>query len=39
MNDQQICEYYDAHPNMTLTELAAMTGRSVKELKKLLMGA
>ena len=38
MSDDEIRDYYDTRPNMTLRELARMTGRSVKELKKILMG-
>jgi hypothetical protein len=38
MSDQQIIEYYDSNCNMTLAELAAITGKSVKALKRLLMG-
>ena len=37
MTAQQIREYYDSHPNMTLRELSAMTGRSVAQLKTILM--
>lgn len=38
MNAQQIRDYYDSHPNMTLRQLSDMTGRSVSELKAILMG-
>ena len=34
----EIVDYYDSHLNLTLRELADMTGRSVAELKKLIMG-
>ncbi len=37
MTDQEIIEYYDSNWNIKLAELACMTGRSVKELKKILM--
>lgn len=46
MHDQQpthastpgeIIDYYDAHPDLTLRQLANMTGRSVAYLKGLLM--
>lgn len=33
----EIIDHYDAHPNLTLRELANMTGRSVAYLKGLLM--
>lgn len=35
--DQEIINIYDASLNMTLAELARITGRTVAELKKLLM--
>jgi len=38
MTDQEITDYYDSHPNLTLAELAQMTGKTVQELKKILMG-
>ncbi len=34
-----VCELYDSNPNMLLTELAEITGYSVKQLKRILMGA
>lgn len=37
MTDEDIISYFD-HSNITLAQLSAMTGRSVKDLKKLLMG-
>ena len=37
MTPEQIRDYYDSHPNLTLQQLAAMTGRAVAELKKILM--
>jgi hypothetical protein len=37
MTDQEICDLYDSHPMLTLAELARITGKSVAELKKLLM--
>ena len=37
MNAQQIREYYDARPDLTLAELSRITGLSVAELKKILM--
>lgn len=47
MDDQQpnhsstpseIINYYDSHLNLTLRELSNMTGRSISELKTILMG-
>lgn len=38
MTDQEIIQLYDRKLNMTLAELSAITGRSVKDLKRLLMG-
>jgi len=38
MTDQQINEYYDTNYNMTLVELALITGKSIKSLKRILMG-
>jgi len=35
--DDDIIHYFDTHWDVTLTELARMSGRSVKELKKILM--
>ena len=37
MTNQEICDMYDMHPNITLRELAGITGKSVRELKKILM--
>jgi hypothetical protein len=34
----EIVDYYDSHLNLTLRELSDMTGRSVAELKKLILG-
>jgi hypothetical protein len=36
--DEEINEYYDQHPDLTLATLARMTGKTVAELKKILMG-
>tara|TARA_R110000868_G_scaffold119108_4_gene315590 strand:+ start:2411 stop:2533 length:123 start_codon:yes stop_codon:yes gene_type:complete len=38
MTDQQIIEYYDSKGNMSLVELALITGKSIKSLKRILMG-
>jgi len=37
-NAQQISEFYDRSPDLLLSDLARFTGRTVKELKKILMG-
>jgi hypothetical protein len=37
MTDDEIIHYYDTHLNLTLKELSLMTGKSVAELKKLIM--
>ena len=39
MSDQQIIDFYDQNLNMTLAQLAAITGKTVPELKRILMGA
>lgn len=36
--DEEINDYFDSHPDLLLSELARMTGKSVTELKKILMG-
>jgi len=38
MDNQQIIELYDQNPNMLLSQLAAITGKSIKQLKAILMG-
>jgi hypothetical protein len=38
MNDQQIIDLFDS-TNITLAQLSALSGRSVPQLKKLLMTA
>jgi len=37
MSDQEIRDLYDASPDMTLRELSALTGRSIRELKQILL--
>jgi len=37
MSNQEICELYDSNPNITLNQLSAWTGKSVTELKRILM--
>lgn len=39
MTDQQIIDFYDQNLNLTLAQLAAITGKTVPELKRILMGA
>lgn len=34
---QEIRDYYDSRPNLTLVELARRTGRTVFDLKRILM--
>lgn len=38
MTDQEIVELYDRKLNMTLADLSAITGKSIKELKRIIMG-
>ena len=38
MTDQEIIDFYDTHWNITLAELSHKTGRTVAQLKKLLLG-
>jgi hypothetical protein len=38
MTNAQIIEYYDSHLNLTLSELSKITGKTIKELKTILMG-
>jgi hypothetical protein len=33
----QIVEYYDSHLNLTLRELSDMTGRTISQLKKIIL--
>jgi hypothetical protein len=37
MTDEEIRHYYDTHLNMTLKELSQMTGKTIKELKKIIL--
>lgn len=37
MTKQEICELYDSNPNITLKQLSNWTGKSVPELKRILM--
>lgn len=38
MTDQEICELFDTNINMTLKELSVATGKSLRELKDILLG-
>ena len=38
MSDQEIKDLFDTNWNMTLRELSKITGKSVKQLKRILMG-
>lgn len=38
MSNEEIRRFFDSHLNMTLLELAAMTGKTIPELKQILMG-
>jgi len=37
MTKQEICDLYDSNPNMTLSQLSKLTGKSVAKLKAILM--
>jgi hypothetical protein len=37
MSDEEISDYYDSHPDLTLAQLSRMTGKSVEQLKRILM--
>ena len=37
MTIPEIIEFYDSNPNLTLAELARMTGYTVKQLKTILL--
>ena len=37
MTNQEICELYDSNPHITLKQLSNWTGKSVPELKRILM--
>ena len=38
MTNQQIIEFYDRNLNMTLRELSKITGKTIQQLKTILMG-
>mgnify|MGYP003123121564 FL=1 len=37
MTDQEICELFDTNINMTMKELSFITGKSIRELKDILL--
>jgi len=37
MNRAEIIDYYDSHPNITLKQLSVITGKSIEQLKFILM--
>lgn len=39
MSNQDIADLYDLNPDMTLAELARITGKTIAQLKQILMGA
>jgi hypothetical protein len=38
MSNNEIIDLYDSNPNLTLAELSKITGLSVQQLKKILLG-
>lgn len=38
LSDQFIRDYYDANIDITMSQLSTLTGYTVEELKKILMG-
>ena len=37
MSNEQIINLFDSNPNLLLSELVIITGKSIKQLKKILM--
>jgi hypothetical protein len=37
MNDDQIRKYYDRHFNLTLAQLSEITGKTIEQLKAILL--
>jgi hypothetical protein len=37
MTNQEIIELFDSNPNMLMSEMTAITGKSMSELKKILL--
>jgi hypothetical protein len=38
MSNQDIAELYDLNPDMTLAQLSRITGKTIAQLKQILMG-
>lgn len=38
MTKQDICDLYDSKPDLTLAQLSRISGKSVAQLKQILMG-
>lgn len=38
LTDQEIIDMFDSIPGLTLSQLARITGKSISELKQILMG-
>lgn len=36
-SDDDICDYYDTHPDLLISELARMSGHSASYIKSILM--
>lgn len=36
--EDEICDYYDSHPNVTIQEIAELSGWSTTYVKRVLMG-
>ena len=36
-SDEEICDYFDTHPNVLISELAQMSGHSTSYVKRVLM--
>jgi len=39
LTDEQIIDLFDTHPNLFLSEIAQLAGKTVPELKKILLGS
>jgi len=39
MSDQEIVDMFDYNPNLLLSDLSRITGKSITELKTILMGS
>lgn len=37
MTNEEICDLFDSKPDLTLAALSRITGKSVKELKRILL--